>query len=184
LVKIVELNKPLTRLEIQEIKDEIKMVREEEIRNIIVICSGQETDLEAELSNYNKLSPINKIKIRDIQKDGIIAYDPAFADVEIKKEAKKVIIAIKEYLSPTILKRLEIDKNLFSEQITDFKSQIDMVLFDFNYNGKIFNICEQDIPHKKKDLIKGKYEFEIENDKNQIAVKIIDMLGEETLIIK
>ena len=184
LVKIVELNKPLTRLEIQEIKDEIKMVREEEIRNIIVICSGQETDLEAELSNYNKLSPINKIKIRDIQKDGIIAYDPAFAEVEIKKEAKKAIIEIKEYLSPTILKRLELDKNLFSEQITDFKSQIDMVLFDFNYNGKIFNICEQDIPHKKKDLIKGKYEFEIENDKNQIAVKIIDMLGEETLIIK
>jgi len=179
LVKIVEFNKPLTCLEIQEIKDELKNIRSDEERNIIVICSGQEVALEAEIAAYNKLLPINKIKIRDIQKDGLIAFEPAVADVSIIKNGGKTIVEIKNYLSPTILKRLEIDKNLFEEQITDFRAQIDVVLFDFNFDGKVFNVCFSDIPTKKKDFIKGKYEFETSN---KIAVKIIDMLGEETLI--
>jgi DNA modification methylase len=181
LVKIAEFNKPLTSLEIQEIKDELKNIRREEERNIIIICLGQEVILESEIAKHNKISPINKIKIRDIQKDGLIAFEPAIADVLIAQKQNKKIVEIKNYLSPTILKRLEIDKNLFEEQIIDFKSQIDMILFDFNYNGEVFNICESDIPAKKKDFIKGKYEFETSN---KIAVKIIDMLGEETLIIE
>jgi DNA modification methylase len=181
LVKIVEFNKPLTRLEIQEIKDELKNMREQEERNIIVICSGQEVALESEIAKHNKISPINKIKIRDIQKDGLIAFEPAIADVSIIQNENKKIVEIKNYLSPTILKRLEIDKNLFEEQITDFRSQIDVVLFDFNYDGKVFNVCESDIPAKKKDFVKAKYELETTN---KIAVKIIDMLGEETLIIE
>lgn len=185
LVKIVEFNKPLTLLEIEEIKDEIKRNKSDDVRDIIVICSGQETILTNEIAKYNKKSPINKIEIRDIQKDGLLIFDPAICKCDIKKENNKIKISIKEYLSPTILKRLEIDKNLFSQQITDFKSQIDMVLFDFNYNGEIFNICQSDIPAKKKDLIKGDYEFDI-NDDNQgkIAIKIIDMIGEEVLIIE
>jgi len=181
LVKIAEFNKPLTSLEIQEIKDELKNIRREEERNVIIICLGQEVILESEIAKHNKISPINKIKIRDIQKDGLIAFEPAIADVLIAQKQNKKIVEIKNYLSPTILKRLEIDKNLFEEQIIDFKSQIDMILFDFNYNGEVFNICESDIPAKKKDFIKGKYEFETSN---KIAVKIIDMLGEETLIIE
>jgi DNA modification methylase len=181
LVKIVEFNKPLTHLEIQEIKDEIKNIRSDEARNIIVICSGQEISLETEIATHNKISPINKIKIRDIQKDGLIAFEPAIADVSITQNKNKKIVEIKNYLSPTILKRLEIDKNLFEEQITDFRSQIDVVLFDFNYDGKIFNVCESDIPLRKRDFVKSKYELETTS---KIAVKIIDMLGEETLIIE
>tara|TARA_R110000787_G_scaffold258054_2_gene363254 strand:- start:5078 stop:6871 length:1794 start_codon:yes stop_codon:yes gene_type:complete len=185
LIKIVEFNKPLTLLEIEEIKDEIKRNKSDDVRDIIIICSGQETILANEIAKYNKKSPINKIEIRDIQKDGLLIFDPAICHCDIKKENNKIRISIKEYLSPTILKRLEIDKNLFSEQITDFKSQIDMVLFDFDYNGKVFNICESDIPAKKKDLIKGDYEFDIDkNNQGKIAVKIIDMIGEEVLIIE
>lgn len=181
LVKIAPFNKPLTRLEIQEIKDELKNIRNEEDRDITVICSGQEVALQAEIAKYNQHIPINKIEIRDIQKDGLIAYEPAFADVSITQNKNKKIVEIKNYLSPTILKRLEVDKNLFEEQITDFRSQIDVVLFDFNYDGKVFNICESDIPAKKKDFVKAKYELETTA---KIAVKIIDMLGEETLIIE
>jgi DNA modification methylase len=181
LVKIVEFNKPLTRLDIQEIKDELKNIRSQEERNIVVICSGQEVILESEIAKHNKISPINQIKIRDIQKDGLIAFEPAIAEVSIAQNQNKKIVEIKNYLSPTILKRLEIDKNLFEQQITDFRSQIDMVLFDFNYNGEVFNICDSDIPAKKKDFVKGKYELET---KNKIAIKIIDMLGEETLIFE
>lgn len=40
------------------------------------------------------------------------------------------------------------------------------------------------MPEKKNDLIKGEYEIEIPKNKTKIAVKIIDMLGEEVLITK
>ena len=184
LVKIAEFNKPLTKLEIQEIKDEIKNNRSEEARNIVIICSGQEMALANEIAIYNK-NAVNKIEIGDIQKDGLIAFNPAFADVGIKRTKNKINIKIKDYLSPTILKRLELDKNIFREQITDFKSQINIVLFDFNYNGEFFNICDSDIPKKKNDLIKGDYQFAIDQKNiGKIAVKIIDMIGEETLIIE
>ncbi len=181
LVKIVDFNKPLTKLDIEELKNELKTTKTEEVRNIIIICSGQELALASELEKYNKKTPINKIKIRDIQKDGLIMFEPAICEVNIKRNNNKISIKIENYLSPTILKRLNMDKNLFSEQITDFRSQIDMVLFDFDYNGKVFNICDSDIPKKKKDLIKGEYEF---TDSSKIALKIIDMLGEESLIIE
>ena len=58
---------------------------------------------------------------------------------------------------------------------------IDYVLIDNNYNGSVFNIFQSDIPEKKKDLINGKYEFESEG---KIAMKIVDMLGEESLIVE
>ncbi len=59
---------------------------------------------------------------------------------------------------------------------------IDVILVDTDYNGKVFNIKYSDVPEKKKDLVEGKYELDIPKKKTTIAVKIIDMLGEEALI--
>jgi hypothetical protein len=61
---------------------------------------------------------------------------------------------------------------------------IDCVLIDTNYDGKTFHIVYSDVPEKKNDLIKSKYELEIPKSKTKIAVKIVDMLGEEVLVIK
>jgi len=61
---------------------------------------------------------------------------------------------------------------------------IDVVLIDTNYNGEVFNIRHSDVPEKKTDFIKAGYEFEIEKGKRTVAVKIIDMLGEEVLITR
>jgi len=61
---------------------------------------------------------------------------------------------------------------------------IDYILIDTNYDGKTFHIVYSDVPEKKDDLIKGKYELEIPAVKTKIAVKIVDMLGEEILISK
>jgi hypothetical protein len=58
---------------------------------------------------------------------------------------------------------------------------IDCVLIDTNYDGNTFHIVYSDIPEKKNDLIKGNYELDIPNNKTQIAIKIIDMLGEEVI---
>lgn len=181
LVKIIDLNKPLTKLDIELIKTELKENKTEETRNIIIICNGSETDINSYIESYNKKTPINKIQIKDIQKDGIITYNKPEYEVDIKRNNKKVIVEIKNYISPSILERLELDKNLFEEQITDFRSMIDYVLIDNNYNGSVFNIFQSDIPEKKKDLIVGKYKIESDG---KIAMKIVDMLGEESLIVE
>ncbi len=182
LVKIIDFNNPLTKLDIQHIKDEFSNNKTDDTRHVIVICSGHEISLKEELRQYNKQSPINNIEIRDIQQDGIIAYEPVQAYIDIIKKDCTATITIKEYVSPTIMKRLALDTSLFAEQVTDFKSQIEVVLIDTNYDGNIFTICHSDIPEKKKDLIKGHYELDISNKENTVAVKIIDVMGEETII--
>jgi hypothetical protein len=183
LVKIAELNKPLTQLEIQEIHDEIANNRPEEDRNILVICSGQEQGLIEEISSFNRKSPINKIVVQDIQKDGVFEYIPAEAEVVITKENNQGVVKITDYISPTILQRLNLDRTVFDEYISDFRSQIDVVLIDFDYDGKVFNICHSDVPKKKTDLISGQYQFDLPNPNGKIAVKIVDMLGEEVLVV-
>lgn len=183
LVKIVDFNKPLTKLDLQLVKDELDLRKDEE-RDILIICSGSELDIDEEIARHNKLRPLNRIDYRDIQKDGIMAFDPAQAEVEIVKKDDKASVEIKDYFSPTILKRLDLDRTVFDEQITDFRAQIDVALIDTDYNGKTFNICISDVPEKKKDFVKAKHEFEIKNKKQKIAVKIIDMMGEEVLIVE
>ena len=182
LAKIVDLNKPLTRLDIQIIKDEIATNRSDETRDITVFCNGSEMGIIAELANEKK--PINKITVRDIQQDGMITNQPAQAEVKITKKGKKATVKIVNYISPSILARMEIDRTFFDEQLGDFRAQIDCVLIDTDYNGKIFNIVESDLPERKTDFIKGQYELALPRSGTKIAVKIVDMLGEETLTVK
>lgn len=76
---------------------------------------------------------------------------------------------------------MNIDNTLFKVKIPDFRSMIDYVLIDTNYDGKTFHVVYSDVPKKRNDLIKGKYELVISKEKTKVAVKIVDMLGEELL---
>ncbi len=180
LAKIIELDRPLTYLDIQIIKDEIQNNRADETRDITVFCNGSEMELIAKLTQEK--SPINKITIRDIQSEGMITNQPAQAEVNIVRKGKKASVKITDYISPSILARMEIDRTIFDEQIDDFRAQIDCVLIDTDYNGKSFNIVESDLPEKKTDFVKGKYILTLPRASAPIAVKIVDMLGEEVLL--
>ena len=185
LAKIIDLNRPLTKLDIQIIKDEIRNNRPEETRDISVFCNGSETEIRKELAEEKK--PINRITVIDIQEEGMIVSDLAQADVEITKSSKQIQVKINDYISPSILARMDIERTMFNEQIDDFRAQIDCVLIDTDYNGKSFNIVESDLPSKKTDYIRGEYMLPPPPPppKNyKVAVKIIDMLGEETLVVK
>ncbi len=182
LAKIIDLNKPLTRLDIQIIKDEIKNNRPDEERNITVFCNGSELEIIKELAKEK--NPVNKITVCDIQQDGVTTNQPAQAEVGIIKKGKKVTVKINDYISPSILARLEIERTIFDEQIDDFRAQIDCVLIDTDYDGKHFNIVESDLPGKKTDYIKNEYELTLPSANAKVAVKIVDMLGEETLLVK
>ena len=181
LVKIIDLTKPFTPLDIQTIKDELEN-RPDESRNITVFCYGINSGIQAELEAENKRRAVNKIFVRDIGSEGVTTFEPAEADVKFEKEGQNVTITIADYISPTILARMDIDRTIFDEQIDDFRAQIDCVLIDTDYTGEHFKIVESDVPKKKEDFVKGEYTFSLPRSDARVAIKIIDMLGEETII--
>ena len=115
------------------------------------------------------------------KKAGGNVFSPAEAEVEFEQQGNTIHVHIKDYISPTLLHRLALDRSVFDEQIKDFRAQIDCVMIDSNYDGKVFRITEQDIPYKKDDFIKARYSIKIPHAKAHVAVKIIDMLGDEVL---
>ncbi len=181
LVKIADLGKPLTRLDIQLIKDELRN-SPDETRNITVLCNGSEVGIQAELDRANRHRPINKLIVRDIQREGITTYAPAEAEVSFERVGLIVKITLSDYLSPSILARMELDRTVFDEQLGDFRAQIDCVLIDTDYSGEHFTIVESDVPERKSDFVEGQYRVTLPRPDARVAVKIIDMLGEETVV--
>jgi len=188
LVKIIDFNHPLTLLDLQLIQDELRK-RPDEDRDITVVCLGKELAVDPWVEEWNRKHPVNKIHIIELKTDkkygSFLIHKPAEAKVKIERIDKTTAkIVIEDFISPTIVERLNIDNKLFKVKIPDFKCMIDTVLIDNNYDGKTFHIVYSDLPKKKDDLIKGEYEIEIPSSKTNVAVKIIDMLGEEVLVVK
>lgn len=182
LVKICDLSRPMTLMDKEMVLAELKN-RPWEERNITLIGSGVEMALTEEIERYNRTHAINQILLVNIQDNGVISYEKPEVDISIVRADEKATIEIRDYISPTILKRLEIDRTVFWEQIKDFRSQIDVVLIDTDYDGEVFDICISDVPAKKSEFVSGKYEITLWKKDAKIAVTIIDMLGEETLIV-
>jgi len=93
-------------------------------------------------------------------------------------------IEIEDFISPTIVERLDMDMPLFKAKITDWRNMVDCIMIDTAYNGEVFNVVLSDVPEKKSELVKGSYELPAPQNETNVAVKIIDMLGEEIIITK
>lgn len=187
LVKIIDLNHPLTLLDLQLIQDELRK-RPDENRNITVVCLGKELTVDPWIEEYNKKHLVNKIEVIELRTDKkygkFLIHKPAQAEVDIRRKGEKVMVEIEDFISPSIIERLNDPESLVKVKIPDFRSMIDVVLIDNDYDGKVFNIKYSDVPEKKSDLVKGKYEIEVPKRKSVVATKIIDMLGEEVLVTK
>lgn len=187
LVKVVQLIHPCTLLDVQLVDEELKN-RPDEDRNVVMVALGKDANVDAYLAERNKKRPVNKIELIELRTDAkygnFFTHQPAWAKVAFKRKGENLSIVIEDFSSPTILQRLSIDETIFKERITDFRSMIDAVLIDTSYDGEVFNIYSSDVPEKKTDLVKGKYELALKAGKRTVAVKIIDMLGEEVIIAK
>lgn len=177
LAKIIDLNRPLNKLDLQLIRDEIQNNRPDETRNIHVFCNGSEIGLIAELEQ-DKM-PINKFVIQDVQQDGLITNQPVEAEIEFAKAGHEVTVKIVNFIDPTILARLDVDRTLFDEQVDDFRAQIDYVLIDTDYTNNLFESVHCDIPGKKSDYVDAEYKLNIPRADSKVALKIVSMLGEE-----
>jgi DNA modification methylase len=186
LVKIIDFNHPLTLLDLQLIQDELRK-RPNEDRDITIVCLGKELAVDPQIEEWNKKHPVNKIKVIELKTDKkyghFLIHKPAEAKITFQKIGRnKAVVEIDDFISPIIIERLNIDNALFKVKIPDFRCMIDTVLIDTNYDGKTFHIIYSDVPEKKDDLVKGKYEIELPNPHAKVAIKIIDMLGEEVLL--
>jgi len=193
LVKIVPFNHPLTLLDLQLLQDELK-ARPDEERDVVVVCLGQEMAVDSWLEEYNKRRPVNKIEVIELRTDQkygkFFVHQPAQAQVrieraqtsEVSQTSEVLVVEIKDFISPSIVERLEMDTPLFKAQIPDWRAMVDVVLIDTAYDGEVFNITLSDVPEKKNDLVAGHYELPAPEGETIVAVKIIDMLGEEVLV--
>jgi hypothetical protein len=189
LVKIVPFNHPLTLLDLQLVRDEL-VARPQEERNVVVVCLGKETQVDPWLEEYNKRHPINKIRVIELRTDQkygkFFVHQPAQAQVRITRQNKedgcRLIIEIEDFISPTIVERLEMDTPLFKATIPDWRAMVDYIQIDTAYGGEVFNICLSDVPEKKDDLVQGQYELPAPDGLTTVAVKVVDMLGEEVLV--
>jgi DNA modification methylase len=186
LVKIIDFNHPLTLLDLQLIQDELSK-RPNEDRDMTIVCLGKELAVDPQIEEWNKKHPINKIKVIELKTDkrygSFLIHDPAQVKIAVKRVGKdKAIVKIQDFISPAIIKRLNIESGLFRTKIPDFRCMIDTVLIDNDYDGKTFHIVYSDVPERKDYLVQGKYEIELPNPEAKVAVKVIDMLGEEVLV--
>ena len=193
LVKIVPFNHPVTPLDLEEVKSELKD-RPDEERDLVVVGLGKEVAVEAWLEEWNKLRKQgdipNKIEVIELRSDpkygGFFTHEPAKAKVSFKREKDNVEITIDDFISPTILERLSQQNKgnpLFQPQVSNWRSMVDSVMIDSDYDGKVFNITLADVPEKKNDLVDGKYVVEATKGVT-VAVKVTDMLGEEVLMVR
>ncbi|TAL36129.1 MAG: site-specific DNA-methyltransferase [Spirochaetes bacterium] len=189
LVKIVPFSHPLTPLDLEELKRELD-ARPEEDRNITMVCLGMEIAAAAWVEDWNRLrkgsGAVNKVNVIELRTDpkygGFISHEPAKARVKIARKKEMIGVEILDFASPSIIERLRLLSGVSSPKINDWHSMVDCVMIDTAYDGNVFNVVLSDIPVKKTDLVSGKYELAVPKGETTVAVKIVDMLGEEVLV--
>lgn len=185
LVKIIPFNHPLTPLDLELVRDELA-ARPDEDRDVTVVCLGRELAVEGWLDEYNRHRSVNQIAVIELRTDQkygkFFVHQPARAEVRFERQGDQIVVEIEDFMSPTIVERLEMDLPLFRAQITDWRAMVDVVLIDTDYDGEVLDIALSDVPERKDDLVAGRYELPAPEGPATVAVKIVDMLGEEVLV--
>jgi len=189
LVKIVPFNHPLTPLDLEAVRNELK-TRPTEERDVMVVCLGWQHDARAWVESYNRNRPVNKLHVVELRTDrklgGIIKHEPLTAEVSAERTGKDtdalLVVEVQDVVSPTIMQRLNLEQGVFRAQISDWRAVVDCILIDTQYDGQVFNVALADVPERKQDLVNGRYELPASPAGSTVAVKIIDMLGEELIV--
>lgn len=156
-----------------------------------MIALGMELAAKAWLEEHNRNRPINRFHLIELRTDkkygGIIQHEPASAQVSICRETLRgeecLVVEVLDVVSPSIVQRLNLESALFRAQIPDWRAVVDCVLIDSAYDGAVFKVRLSDVPERKQDYVQGRYELPAPPEGSTVAVKIIDMLGEEILVV-
>lgn len=191
LAKVVPFGHPLTLLDLEELKRELA-ARPDEGRDVVLVCLGKETAVDAWVADWNRLrrqgDVPNRIEVVELRTDAkygaFLVHQPAQAQVEVKRDGARLVVEVREFISPSIVERLRQQAGVLSPQIDDWRAMVDCVLIDPAYDPArgVFTVALADVPEKKADLVSGRYELPAPAGPTIVAVKLIDMLGEEVLV--
>lgn len=143
---------------------------------IYVIVNGITHEAREKIEFHNAKTSYARIYILNVQESGMKADKEPEASLSMKDG----VLKIENYISHMIFNLFQKANRLNKFEIKDFRSMIDYVLIDTNYNGQDFNIVASDIPKNKKALIEGTYNL---GECNNIAIKVVSILGEESLFV-
>lgn len=151
---------------------------------VTVFCSGLEMDMIDYIKKNNDTGV--EIDVRDIllDKQTLIFKQKPEAEITVRGVGKKATVKVEDFVSPILMRKLEIEnekttKKESKAKVEDYRQVIDSVAIDIDYDGDLFNAEIIDVP-TKNELIKGEYTFEYPKaGKKTLAVKIVDVLGEE-----
>ena len=101
--------------------------------------------------------------------------------VKVERRKDRLRVVIDDFISPAIVERLRQQAGVLQPSIDDWRAMVDCVMIDPAWDGRVFNVALSDIPERKRDLVQGTYELPAPERETTVAVKIIDMLGEEVL---
>ncbi len=196
-VKVMPLNRVLNKMDIRTllktvsekmdtftVKAKSKSGEPLYEEGVLMICSGMELDVLDFLKKENKTGV--RIEVRDIliDKQNLIFKKKPEARIDAQMKDGKLIVELKDFYSPILMRKLEIEngkalKKATRAKVGDFKQIIDSVAIDVDYDGKLFNAEKMDLP-ERGEVIAAKYSWDYaKKGKHCIAVKIIDVLGEE-----
>ena len=185
LTKIIPLNHPLTPLDLEALRTELKN-RPEEERDMLVVSLGQEHKAREWVAQYNHNRPINKIHLIELRTDrkagGFIKHEPMSVQAHLERDGNTLVVQIDDVVSPSIIARLDLQEGIFRASIPDWRAVVDCVLIDAQHDGEVFNVALADVPTRKQDLVAGRYELPAPPTGATVALKIIDMLGEECVL--
>lgn len=189
LVKIVPFDHPLSPVDLDEIHRELDS-RPDDDREITVVCLGIEIAARAWIDNWNRLrkgkNAANRLHVIELRSDetygSFLRHEPARAKVKVARKNGRISVAIEDFISPSIVERLRQQAGVIQPKIDDWRAMVDSVMIDSSWTGDVFNVAVSDIPERKTDFVKGRYEIPAPAGTTKVAVKITDMLGEEVLV--
>jgi len=97
------------------------------------------------------------------------------AIVEFQRTGNEIAVQIQHVDSPAILAAMKHSRKKFS----DWRSIVDSVFIDLNYDGKAFRMDFVDAPQKATEAIRASYR---PRSSGRIAVMIVDLLGNELVV--
>ncbi|MDU3411731.1 site-specific DNA-methyltransferase [Clostridium sp.] len=177
MIKILPVNRIATKADLSELLANLpyktfEKRKEEDPNNVVekitLVCMGHEPDLksslEQELSDY-KID----IEIVDILRDKSMLELKRDSEASITTEENK--LKIESFYPMNLLQKMSIMK----EKVDDWKTLVESIMIDWNYDGVVMQPTTIDIP-SKNELVKGVYD--IPEDAGKIKVKITDVLSE------
>lgn len=174
-VKVVDLNRICSKLDIQTIFDNLPP---DDTRGVVVLCAGHEYDVLETIKRRNLLNI--PFEVRDIltdRKDVIFKRLPE-AQASLVRQDGRLALTIEQFYSPLLLQKLSLEDS--PEAIEDWRQTVASVLIDLAYDGAVFHPRFTDTPTRRDELVCGKYVWETaECGNGPVAVKIVDVLDEE-----